>query len=218
MLSHHCFLFLFQFGHSQQHSQSSYCPDLNQPIPAQPYSVHSEAIARTYRSSAFPKTTKKASNSSQKQQHPNRPVDAVQLHRTKPWESNPIRSDTHNRMYRNQKRQQSTALHRTLWPRQWLHYPCFFILHLTVVCFLFFHFYFLLLLFLPLIRLWTGTHPFHWRTRSYQGRVPRNRLLCPAWRRRERERARKGSGGRKCRRTGRIFRMVIVVLQGATQH
>ena len=98
ILNYISLFFFFKFGHSQQHSQSTYVLYRSQST--------EYCSARTYLSSSFPKTTKKASNSSPKQQHPNRPVDAVQLHRTKPQESNPIRSDTHNRMFCNQKRQQ----------------------------------------------------------------------------------------------------------------
>ena len=61
--------------------------------------VCSAAISRTYLSSAFPKTTNKASNSSPKQQHPC-------------WLSVPTQN---NRMYRNQKRRHpSSSRHPTI--------------------------------------------------------------------------------------------------------
>ena len=87
--------------------------------------------------SAFTKTAKKASNSSPK--HSIQTVWSMPYsctYETVVWiEPNPFR---HEQPHVPQLKV-STARHRTLWPQQWLHYPCFIKLYLTVVFFFFFH-------------------------------------------------------------------------------
>ena len=77
---------------------------------------HSRTFISTHLSQrcAFPKTTKKVSNSSPKQQHPNRPVDAVRNKTVARIKPNPFQQ----KQAHVPQPKASIALHHTLRPRQ----------------------------------------------------------------------------------------------------